>query len=38
LTHTQITCHLQGDESELDKISRQVLGVPLAAIKNAFPG
>lgn len=38
LTHTQITCHLQGDETELDKISRQVLGVPLAAIKNAFPG
>jgi len=38
LTHAQITCHLQGDETELDKVSRQVLGVPLAAIKNAFPG
>jgi hypothetical protein len=38
LTHMQITCHLQGDETELDKISRQVLGVPLDSIKNAFPG
>jgi hypothetical protein len=38
LTHLQVTCHLQGDETSLDKISRQVLGVPLADIKNAFPG
>jgi hypothetical protein len=36
LTHFQITYHLQGDESALSKISRQILGVDLQEIENVF--
>jgi hypothetical protein len=36
LTHTQITYHLVGNVEELDKISRQLLGVSLNDIQNAF--
>jgi hypothetical protein len=36
LTHLQITYHLQGDENSLSKISKQILGVDLREIENAF--
>jgi hypothetical protein len=36
LTHTQITYHLVGNVEELDKISKQLLGVTLDDIQNAF--
>lgn len=35
-THTHRTIHLEGDEAELDRISRQVLAVGLNQIKQAF--
>jgi hypothetical protein len=34
--HSQITCHLTGDKTLLDKISVSVLGIPLTEIENAF--
>jgi hypothetical protein len=36
LTHTQITYHLMGNVAKLDKISKQLLGVSLDDITNAF--
>jgi hypothetical protein len=36
LTHTQITYHLVGSVDLLDKISKQLLGVSLEEINNAF--
>lgn len=36
LSHIQFTLHLTGDSDNLDKIARQVLGVSIAEIKNAF--
>jgi hypothetical protein len=36
LTHTQITYHLVGNMEKLDKISKQLLGVSLDDITNAF--
>jgi len=36
LSHIQFTIHLTGDYDNLDKISRQVLGVSIAQIKSAF--
>ncbi len=36
LQHVQRTFHLQGSEEELDPIAKQILGVGLQAIKDAF--
>lgn len=36
LTHTHTTLHVQGEAGQLDKISRQWLGVSLDEIVNAF--
>ncbi|WP_221622299.1 DUF6786 family protein [Larkinella rosea] len=36
LTHTHTTLHIQGDETQLDKIARHWLGVSLEEIVNAF--
>jgi hypothetical protein len=36
LSHIQYTLHLKGDTTELDKVSRDILGVSLEEIKNAF--
>ncbi|WP_460669660.1 DUF6786 family protein [Larkinella ripae] len=36
LTHTHTTLHIQGDETQLDKIARQWLGVSLEEVVNAF--
>ncbi|GAB3259822.1 hypothetical protein GCM10027347_23700 [Larkinella harenae] len=36
LTHTHTTLHIQGDETQLNKIARQWLGVSLEEIVNAF--
>jgi len=35
-THIHRTIHVQGREHDLDKISRQLFGIGLAEIKNAF--
>jgi hypothetical protein len=35
-THIHRTIHIQGREHDLDKISRQLLGIGLAEIKNEF--
>jgi hypothetical protein len=37
LTHVHRTMHLEGAEAELDAIARRVLGVSLAAVKQALP-
>jgi hypothetical protein len=37
LTHVHRTMHLEGAEGDLDAIARRVLGVPLAAVKQALP-
>jgi hypothetical protein len=34
--HIQMTCHLEGDEKDLDPIAIQLLGTSLEEIKNAF--
>jgi hypothetical protein len=36
LSHVQFTLHLTGDPTELDKVSRKVLGVSLEEISRAF--
>lgn len=36
LTHSQITLHLTGEKSELDRIAEKVLGVSLGEISNIF--
>jgi hypothetical protein len=36
LGHVHTTIHLQGDEKALSKIAKQVLGVEISEIKNAF--
>jgi hypothetical protein len=36
LSHIQFTIHLTGDPTELDRVSRQVLGVSTAEIKAVF--
>jgi hypothetical protein len=36
LTHLQITYHLQGDETELSRIAKQILGVDLREIAQVF--
>jgi len=35
-THTQLTCHFEGAEKDLDILAKQLLGVSIAEIKNAF--
>jgi hypothetical protein len=37
LTHVHRTFHLEGPEQDLDAVARRVLGVPLAAIRDALP-
>ena len=37
LTHVHRTFHVEGPETELDAISRRVLGVPLATVRAALP-
>jgi hypothetical protein len=37
IEHTQRTIHLEGDEKELDRIARAVLGVSLDEIRSAMP-
>jgi hypothetical protein len=37
LTHVHRTMHLEGAEADLDAIARRVLGVPLAAVRQALP-
>jgi hypothetical protein len=37
LTHVHRTFHLEGPETELDAISRRMLGVPLATVRAALP-
>jgi hypothetical protein len=36
LGHVHTTIHFQGDEKALNKIARQILGVEISEIKNAF--
>lgn len=36
LKHDQITVHLTGDRSLLDKVTREILGVTLDQVENAF--
>ncbi len=36
LSHIQYTLHLKGDTTELDKVSRNILGISLEDIQNAF--
>ncbi|WP_222836846.1 DUF6786 family protein [Flagellimonas eckloniae] len=35
-THTQLTCHFEGDEKSLNKIAQQLLGVSIEEIVNIF--
>lgn len=35
-THTQLTCHFEGDEKVLDSLARQLLGVSIEEVKKAF--
>ncbi|MEM9672298.1 MAG: DUF6786 family protein [Bacteroidota bacterium] len=35
-THEQITCHIEGDEEKLNVIIKQLFGVSIDEIKNAF--
>lgn len=35
-THIQLTCHFEGDEDALNPIVKQVFGITIEAIKNAF--
>tara|TARA_R110002049_G_scaffold28018_4_gene96614 strand:+ start:19650 stop:20951 length:1302 start_codon:yes stop_codon:yes gene_type:complete len=35
-THIQLTCHIEGDRATLGPIIKQVFGVSVAAIENAF--
>nr|WP_299070149.1 DUF6786 family protein [uncultured Allomuricauda sp.] len=35
-THTQLTCHFEGDEKSLNEIAQQLLGVSIEEIANIF--
>lgn len=35
-SHIQLTCHFEGDEEDLDRISKQILGVSIDEISKAF--
>ena len=35
-SHIQLTCHFEGNEEDLDKISMQILGVSIDEISKAF--
>tara|TARA_R110002074_G_scaffold292887_6_gene464628 strand:+ start:3627 stop:4883 length:1257 start_codon:yes stop_codon:yes gene_type:complete len=34
--HIQLTCHFEGDQEDLDRISKQILGVSIDEISKAF--